>query len=123
MRDERALHRMQLVTVRKTFNRSDPLALRLHREHQAGPYRVIVEDHRACAAHAMLTADVRPCQPAFVADDIDQRLSRLDPDSVVTPVDVKLDVDLLNHRPPLRCRGRGTRRSPIMKATVPMRGA
>jgi hypothetical protein len=122
MRDERALHRMQLVTVGKTFDCSNALALRLDREHQAGSYRVIVEDHRASAAHAVLTADVRPSQPAFVADDIGQRLSRLDPDSMVASVDVELDVDLFNHRP-ISLTWWVDRRSSIMKATVPMRGA
>ena len=104
MSDERVLHRMQLVAVRETFDRPDALAPRLDREHQAGPYRVIVEDHRARAAYAVLAADMRPGQPAFVADDIGQRLSRLDPDRMVMPVDVKLDFDLLSHRRRLRCR-------------------
>ena len=123
MRDERVLHRMQLITVGETFDCSDTFALRLDREHQAGPYRVIVEDHRASAAHAVLTADVRPSQPAFIADDIGQRLSRLDPDSMVAAVDVELDVDLLSHRPPFTVVVRWIPRSSVMKASVPMRGA
>jgi hypothetical protein len=41
---------------------------------------------------------MRAGQPAFLANDIDQRLSRLDSDRVVMPVDMKLDFDLLSHR-------------------------
>ncbi len=108
MIDECALQRMQLVAVRETFDRADALALGLDREHQAGPYRLIVEDHRACAADAVLAADMRPGQPAFVADDVDQRLSWLGPDGVIVTVDIELDVDLLGHRPPVRCRHRAT---------------
>jgi hypothetical protein len=99
MSDECVLQRMQLVTVRKAFDRPDAFTLRLHREHQAGPYRVIVEDHRACATNAVLATDMRPGQPAFVANDVDQCLSRLDSDRVVMSVDMKLDFDLLSHRP------------------------
>src|SRR5215472_18709761 len=93
---------MQIVAVGETFDRADALALGLDREHQAGPYCLIVEDHRACAADAVLAADMRSRQPAFVADDIDQRLSRLDADGVIVAVDIELDVDLLGHRPPVR---------------------
>src|SRR5262249_19805626 len=38
MLDECALYRMQLVAVGEAFDRADALALRLDREHQAGPY-------------------------------------------------------------------------------------
>jgi len=104
MSDERVLHRMQFVAVRETFDRPDALALCLDREHQAGPYRLIVKDHGTCATDAVLATDMRPGQPAFVADDIGQRLSRLDPDRMVMPVDVELEFDFLSHRRRLRCR-------------------
>ena len=100
MGDERLLHGVQLVAVCETFDRSDALALRLDREHQAGSYRVIVEDHGACTADAVLATDMRPGQPAFVADDIGQRLSRLDPDRMVMPVDVELEFRLSQSSPP-----------------------
>src|SRR5262249_3142536 len=103
MLDERALYRVQLIAVGETFDRADALALGLDREHQAGPYRLVVEDHRARAADAVLAADMRPGQPAFVADDIDQRLSRLDTNGGIMTVDIELDFDLLGHRPPVRC--------------------
>jgi hypothetical protein len=104
MSDECVLHGVQFVAVCETFDRSDTLALRLDREHQAGSYRVIIENHCARTADAVLATDMRPGQPAFVADDIDQRLSRLDPDRMVMPVDVELEFDFLSPRRRLRCR-------------------
>src|SRR4029079_19785002 len=93
MGDEGFLHGVQFVAICETFNRSDSLALRLDRKHQAGSYRVIVEDHRAGTADAVLATDMRPGQPAFVADDIGQRLSRLDPDRMVQTRCVEPGVD------------------------------
>ena len=71
---------MQLVAVAEPFDGADVLALRLHREHQAGAHRLAVEDDRAGAADAVLAADMRAGLPAIVADGVDQRLARLDPD-------------------------------------------
>src|SRR3954453_21177843 len=104
MGDEGLLHGVQFVAVGETFDRSDALALRLDREHQAGSYRIIVEDHRARAADAVLATDMRPGQPAFVADDIGERFSRLDPDRMVMPVDVELEFDFISPRRRLPCR-------------------
>ena len=86
---------MQVVAVGKPFDGADALALGLHGEHQAGSDRLVVENHGACAADAVLAADMRAGEPALVADDIDQRLSRLDPSRVIVTVDIELDVDLL----------------------------
>ena len=121
MSDERVLHRMQLVAVRETFDRPDALALRLDREHQAGPYRLIVKDHGTRATDAVLATDVRPGQPAFVADSISQRLSRLYPNRVVTSVDVKPNFDLFSHR--RRCIVGVGIVSSITEAIVPMHDA
>ena len=88
MRDEGALQRMQRRAVRQPFDGADRLALRLHREHQAGAHRLAADDHRAGAADAVLAADVRAGQPAVLADRVDQRLARLDADGVVAAVDV-----------------------------------
>src|SRR5262245_48487444 len=59
MFDERALYRMQPVAVGETFDRADALALGLDREHQAGPYRLVVEDHRARATDTVLRSEER----------------------------------------------------------------
>ena len=80
MRDERALQRVQRVALRQPLDGADLLAVRLHREHQAGAHRFAFDDHRAGAAHAMLAADMRAGEPAFVADGVDQGAARLDAD-------------------------------------------
>src|SRR5262249_56177843 len=54
---------------------------------------------RAGAANAVLAADMGAGLPAIVADGVDQRLARLDPDRVIAPVNGKRDVDLLSHAP------------------------
>ena len=53
-----------VVAVGQPFDGADRLALRLHREHQAGAHRLAVDDHRAGAADAVLAADVRAGQAA-----------------------------------------------------------
>ena len=66
----------------------------LHREHQAGAHRVVVEDDGAGAADAVLAADMGAGLAAIVADGVDQRAPRLDPDRIVAAVDVERDVEL-----------------------------
>src|SRR5712671_5192454 len=88
---------MQLVAVGQPLDRADALALRLHREHQAGAHRHVVEDHRAGPAHAVLAADMGAGLPAIVADRVDQRLAWLHPDRVVAPIDGEGDVTLFGH--------------------------
>jgi hypothetical protein len=46
----------------------------------------------------MLATDMRSRQPAFVADHVNQRLSRLDSNGEVVAIDVELDIDLVAHR-------------------------
>src|SRR6266700_743856 len=97
MRDEGALQRMQRVAGGETLHGANLAALRLHREHQAGAHRVIVEDHRAGSADAVLAADMGAGLPAILADRIDQRLARLHPDGVIAPIDGERDIDLFTH--------------------------
>src|ERR1043166_3057766 len=59
MRDEGALQRMQILWGAEPFDRSDLLALRLHRKHQARAHGLAIDDHRAGAADAVLATDVR----------------------------------------------------------------
>src|ERR1700724_2820918 len=88
---------MQLVALRQPLDGADAFTLRLHREHQARAHRLVVEDDSAGAADAVLAADMRAGLPAVVADGVDQRLARLDPDRMVAPVDVEGDLALLGH--------------------------
>jgi len=48
-------------------------ALGLRREHQAGPDRVAVDQHRAGAAHAVLAAQVGAGEPELVPQKICER--------------------------------------------------
>src|SRR5262249_37356923 len=57
---ERLLQRIELVrTWREPFDRRDGMAVGLHREHQAGARRKIVEQNGAGSAHAVLAAKAR----------------------------------------------------------------
>src|SRR6266700_1290304 len=64
---------------------------------EAGAHRLIVEDHRAGSADAVLAADMGAGLPAILADRIDQRLARLHPDGVIAPIDGERDIDLFTH--------------------------
>jgi hypothetical protein len=44
------------------FDGRDAGALRLNREQQAAAYRLALQEHGACAAHAMLAAEMRAGQ-------------------------------------------------------------
>src|SRR5437773_11902752 len=66
---EGALQRMQLFALRQSLDGADLLSLRLDREHQAGPHRLAVDDHRARTADAVLASGVR-------AQRVGQRVSR-----------------------------------------------
>ena len=102
MIDEGLLQRMQRVAVGEPLDGADLPALRLHREHQAGAHGDVVEDDGAGAADAVLAADMGAGLPAVVADGVDQRAPRLDPDRIVAAVDGERDVDFLGHGRALR---------------------
>jgi len=95
---ERLLQRVQIVAVRQTLDRADFPTVRLHGEHQAGAHRLVVDDDCAGAANAVLAADMGAGLPAVIADRIDQRPARFDPDRVIDPVDIERDLELLGQR-------------------------
>ena len=70
MLPERLLQRMEFLAFGKAFHRAHLLALRLHREHEAGAHRLAVEEHGAGAAHAVLTAEMRTGETAILAQRI-----------------------------------------------------
>ena len=86
--DEGALQRVQLVAIGQSLDGADRLAVGLHGEHQAGAHGLVVDDHGAGAAHAVLAADMGAGLAAIVADGVDQRFARLDPDRIIAAVDV-----------------------------------
>ena len=81
----------------RPFDGADLAAVGLDREHQAGAHGVVVEDDGAGAADAVLAADMGPGLAAIVADGVDQRAPRLDPDRIVAAVDVERDVEFFGH--------------------------
>src|SRR5271170_4141074 len=88
---------MQFVAVGEAFDGADLLAVGLDCEHQAGAHRLVVDDDGAGAADAMLAADMGAGQPAIVADGVDQRFARLDPNRIIAAVDVQGDVEFFVH--------------------------
>ncbi len=78
---------MQVVAVREPFDGANLTPFGLHREHQARAHGLAVEQDRAGAADAVLTADMRPGLSAIVADGIDEGSARIDADIVAPPID------------------------------------
>src|SRR5215831_11084101 len=88
---------MQFLAIGEALDRTDLLALRLNGKHQTGPHRLVIENDRACAADPMFAADMGAGLPAIVADRVDQRFARLDPDRIIAAVDVQYDVEFFVH--------------------------
>ena len=65
---------------REAFDGRDLVAVGLHREHQAGPHRLAIEQHRAGAADAVLAAGMGADQEQILAHGVEQRLARFDVD-------------------------------------------
>jgi len=51
----------------KPFDSAHPGTLGLHREHQAGAHRLVVDQHGAGAADAVLAAEMRTGEAAILA--------------------------------------------------------
>ena len=89
---ERTLERMQVaVRRREPLDRPERAAVRLDREHQAGPDGLAVELDGAGAAHALLAADLRASEPGAVPDEVRQERPRLDIALVRRAVDLDAD--------------------------------
>src|ERR1700744_2878532 len=88
---EGVLHDAELSRSRRQpFDRRDLVPVGLNREHQAGARRLAIEQHRAGAAHAMLTAGMTSHQQEILAERVEHRLARLDIDLARLSVDVEL---------------------------------
>src|SRR5258708_5074053 len=71
---ERLLQRMQCLRVdRDALDGHDLVAVGLHREHQARPRRIAVEQNRAGAAHAVLAAEMGAGEAELMAQKIRKR--------------------------------------------------
>ena len=72
-------------------------AVALHRKHEAAAHHGAVEQHRAGAAHALLAADMAAGQAEVIAQEIDQRLARLDALTHVLAIHAQTDVEITFH--------------------------
>src|SRR5439155_21803534 len=93
--------RMQLFALRRllrqAFHRAHRLALSLHGEHEAGAHRLTLDEHGACAAHAVLAAQVRSGEPAVLAQRVREAAPGLDLDVEGDAVDVQGNGNLVAH--------------------------
>ena len=95
---EGLLQRMQLVGARRdAFDGEDLVAVRLHREHQAGARRQPVQEDGAGAAHAVLAAEMGAGQAELVADEVGEGDAHLDLFLVALAVDGQRDRARLAH--------------------------
>ncbi len=75
---ERRLQVGDLAGIRQAFDGLDLGAVALHRQHQAAAHDLAVHPHGAGAADAVLAADMAAGERQILAQEIDQRLARLD---------------------------------------------
>ena len=87
-----ALQLMQPTVLREPLHCSDRLSFQLDSKQQTGADRLTIDQDRAGAADAVLTADVGPRLPALLAKRIRQRAARLDVDDVALTVDGEIDL-------------------------------
>ena len=77
---EGGLQRAQRFVVREALDGNHAGTVGLHRQHQTGADREAVDDDRACAAGAMLAAEMGSSQAEHVAQAIGEVEPRLDVD-------------------------------------------
>jgi hypothetical protein len=98
---ERLLQRMKAaIGSGNPLDRSDFRAASLNRKHRAGLYRFAVHVHRASAAMAGVTADVRAGDPEFLAQQVDQQQARLSKGFDIAVVDRQFDMHFGHCSPP-----------------------
>src|SRR6266446_6681070 len=77
-RDERFLQIGDLVRIGHAFDGVDARAVALHRQHQAAAHHHAVDAYAAGAAYAVLAADMTARERNVFAQEVDQRLARID---------------------------------------------
>ena len=75
------------VRAGQAFHGGDAFAVRLHREHQTGAYRLALDQHRAGAADPMLAAHMGAGDVQTIAQEIEQCGARLGLGEAFTAVD------------------------------------
>src|SRR5262245_11366734 len=89
---ERGLQVGDLALVGHALDGLDARSVALHREHQAAAHDHAVDAHRAGAADAMLAANMAAGEAQVLAQEIDQRLARIDALARVLAIDRYDDV-------------------------------
>src|ERR1700730_14114019 len=89
---ERLLQRVQFVACGEPLDSAHPGTLGLHREHQAGAHRLVVDQHGAGAADAVLAAEMGAGETAILAQRIGQAAPWLNADRVLIAVHRESDV-------------------------------
>src|SRR5262249_47208652 len=95
---EALLNGMKPAVLREAFNRGDLRVVRLDGEHRARLDRLAVDEDRARAANPGFAADVRPREPAGIAEKVHQQRARLD--LILTWLAVDIDRERKGHRTP-----------------------
>src|SRR4029450_1699557 len=97
-RDECLLQVRDLVGVGHAFDGVDPRAIALHGQHQAAPHHNAVDAHAAGAAYAVLAADMTAGERKIFAQEVHQRLARIDAFAHLLAIDGNRDVvEALSH--------------------------
>src|SRR5262245_52088185 len=91
-RDERLLQVGDLVRIGHPFDGVDARAVALHRQQQAAAHHHAVDAHAAGAAYAVLAADMTARERNVFAQEVDQRLARVDVFAHLLAVDGDGDV-------------------------------
>src|SRR6185437_6999059 len=91
--DEGGLQVGGLAGVGQALDRLHHGAVALYGQHQAAAHDDAVDPHGAGAADAMLAADMAAGEHEIVAEEIDQRLARVDPFADALAVDGESDVE------------------------------
>src|SRR5215470_6671671 len=97
-RDERLLQVGDFVRISHAFDGVDVRAVALHRQHQAAAHHHAVDAHAAGAAYAVFAADMTAGERNVFAQEVDQRLARIDAFAHLLAVDDDGDlVEALAH--------------------------
>ena len=90
---KRLLHRAQSAIGRsESFDRTDRSTIDLRSQHETGPHRETIEQHRARTAGPLLASDVGAGQLHTVSEEVGQQQSRLDLGLDGFAIDVDRDV-------------------------------
>src|SRR5947209_14148522 len=73
----------------QTFYRSNLSIRNGYGKHQTASDRLTTHQHCTCAAHAMFTANVRSCQPTFLAQEIAKQHARLNCRTILAAIHMK----------------------------------